>query len=78
MKGVFKAVKYIHDLNIVHRDLKPENILIQNELDLNSIKIADFGLSATFAEGNKTLSKQCGTVLYMAPEYFTAKIYSKV
>lgn len=29
----------------MHRDLKPENILFMNKNDLNSLKIADFGLA---------------------------------
>ena len=58
MKCVFAALEYIHSMNVVHRDLKPENILLKNTNDLNSIKIADFGLSTTFNEGlAKTLSK---------------------
>jgi serine/threonine protein kinase len=30
----------------MHRDLKPENIMFEDENDLNSLKIVDFGLSA--------------------------------
>jgi calcium-dependent protein kinase len=39
------GVKYIHSFNIMHRDLKPENILFLIKDDLNSLKIADFGLA---------------------------------
>lgn len=45
---LLSVLEYIHDKNIVHRDLKPLNILIDDENDLESIKVADFGLSAEF------------------------------
>lgn len=35
----------MHSLNLMHRDLKPENILFLVKEDLNSLKIADFGLA---------------------------------
>jgi len=34
----------------MHRDLKPENILFMNKNDLNSLKIADFGLAQNIDE----------------------------
>jgi serine/threonine protein kinase len=46
MKGVFRAVLYLHDRDYVHRDLKPENILITDTTDFSTVKIADFGLAA--------------------------------
>lgn len=33
----------MHQNQIVHRDLKPENILLENEDDLQDIKLIDFG-----------------------------------
>ena len=44
MQTICKAVAYIHDKGVVHRDLKTANILLNDESDLNSIKIIDFGL----------------------------------
>lgn len=44
--GIF----YCHVNGIAHRDLKPENLLVHSEEDGDTVlKIADFGLSATFA-----------------------------
>ena len=37
------AVAYIHERGIIHRDLKLANILIDEEDDLRSVKIIDFG-----------------------------------
>ncbi|EGR32983.1 protein kinase domain protein [Ichthyophthirius multifiliis] len=77
-KSIIEGLAYIHSQNIVHRDLKPENILIDNINDFQTIKIADFGLSQAFSFWSSSmLTKQCGTLLYMAPEFFTSYAYSK-
>jgi serine/threonine protein kinase len=80
MKTLLNAVHYIHNKNIVHRDIKPENILIENKSDFSTLKIADFGLSAQFGRSNmsKIMTQQCGTIIFMAPEQISNKIYSKV
>lgn len=72
MRDLFEATEYIHRAGIIHRDLKPENIMvdIQNEKDLKSLKIIDFGYATYIQELKK--SKFClGTLNYMAPEAFT-------
>lgn len=70
IKGILLAVHYMHEKRIIHRDLKPENIMFATD-NVESVKIADFGLSFKFAsEGMfySLLSKKCGTLTYMAPE----------
>jgi len=43
------GIHYCHTNGIAHRDLKPENLLVHNGPNEEStLKIADFGLSATF------------------------------
>ena len=46
IKAILSAVAYMHKNAIVHRDLKPQNILVDNEDDLGSVKLIDFGLAA--------------------------------
>lgn len=69
MKSLLSAVGHVHSKNFVHRDLKPENILINDENDLTSVKLADFGLSASFRINlSYALNEKMGTLLFMAPE----------
>jgi len=42
------GIKYCHSNGIAHRDLKPENLLVHQDETQTELKIADFGLSATF------------------------------
>ncbi|CAD8092969.1 unnamed protein product [Paramecium sonneborni] len=72
IRNILTALAYMHKNNVVHRDLKPENILV-NE-DLSCVKLSDFGLSSV---QNQLMTKQCGTLIYMAPELLMNKIYSK-
>lgn len=52
-------------------DLKPENLLLDTS---GRIKIADFGLSNTFKEG-ELLKTACGSPCYAAPEMIAGKEY---
>ena len=54
-----RGMQYLHKYGVpVHKDIKPENILLAPD---NTIRIADFGLSA--------LNKKGGTKGYLPPEY---------
>lgn len=76
MKQIFEGLQYIHQLDMVHRDLKPQNILMSSfDLLEEAVKIADFGLGT---QGQYTLTENCGTVLYMAPEQLAKQSYDKV
>lgn len=69
------AIKYCHDHDIVHRDLKPENLLLTTRNDDADVKLADFGF-AIRAKGF-TITTQCGTPGYIAPEILKSIPYGK-
>ena len=78
MRQLLQAVEYLNTQGIVHRDLKPDNVLVGNHDGNVSIKIADFGLSAKYDQRFfETMSKQCGTIIFMAPEVAAKQEYSK-
>lgn len=69
MKGLLSAVEHVHQKNFVHRDLKPDNVLLGDPEKLDSVKLADFGLSAQIKINfEEALCEDIGTLLYMAPE----------
>ncbi|XP_071843197.1 serine/threonine-protein kinase SIK3-like isoform X2 [Apostichopus japonicus] len=71
-KQICAAVHFCHSLTVVHRDLKAENLLLDEN---NNVKIADFGFSNFFKEG-QFLKTWCGSPPYAAPELFEGKEYN--
>lgn len=63
------ALKYIHSRRLIHRDLKPSNLLINSD---STVKLCDFGLARTFAEGNNicqpVMTEYVSTRWYRSPE----------
>ena len=74
---ILNALNHLHYIcDICHRDIKPENIMFRYKDNIKSIKLIDFGLSSNSFE-NKNYLENCGTLIYMAPEQISNKIYSK-
>lgn len=69
MNHLLGCINYCHQQNLVHRDLKPENILLEENMEMDDMKVIDFGLASFFSgeSGNK-LKESVGTIYYMAPE----------
>ncbi|KAK9288045.1 hypothetical protein L1049_016491 [Liquidambar formosana] len=75
LKETLNALSYLHDQGHLHRDIKAGNILIDSN---GSVKLADFGVSASIFESNSShfwscsssmmLTDVAGTPYWMAPE----------
>jgi calcium/calmodulin-dependent protein kinase I len=75
-KIVLEAVCYCHENHVAHRDLKPENLLLLSDVDDSAVKIADFGFAKKVYEPN-SLTTQCGTPGYVAPEILEGTAYDQ-
>lgn len=73
---MLKAVAICHQKNIAHCDMKPKNLLLVSEEDDSYIKLADFGFAARVHQP-KSLTKQCGTPFFVAPEILTRRPYDQ-
>jgi len=73
-KILFMAIGHCHKNSVAHRDLKPENLLLRSEDNDSEIKIADFGFAKKVLTPN-SLTTQCGTPGYVAPEILEGIAY---
>ncbi|KAJ4794947.1 Kinase superfamily protein [Rhynchospora pubera] len=66
MKQLFTGLEHCHSHGVLHRDIKGSNLLINNE---GILKIADFGLAASFdPAGKQAMTSRVVTLWYRAPE----------
>ena len=73
---MLKAVAFCHRRKIAHCDMKPKNLLLMSDDNDSFIKLADFGFAAR-VHRPKSLTKQCGTPFFVAPEILTRKPYDQ-
>jgi len=79
MRQLLSCINYLHSVGIVHCDLKPENILLEDNRELQQLKIIDFGFAQEINKAdNQRLSKTWGTPHYSAPEVFEGDYCEKV
>ena len=67
---VASAMAYLHTFQppVLHRDLKPSNVLVARD---GRVKLTDFGVSRLMAETQGKMTRDAGTLLYMAPEVWS-------
>jgi len=73
--NILQAMAHCHAHNIVYRDMNPKNILIKSEDDWY-IKLTHFRLAARCYE-EMSLTKQCGTPYFTAPEVILRRPYDE-
>jgi serine/threonine protein kinase len=65
LRGILKALAFLHDKNILHRDVKCENILLRTP---NEAVLSDFGLAIYMPKEAKAIRQRVGSIGYAAPE----------
>ncbi|KAL7121844.1 hypothetical protein ACP275_01G009000 [Erythranthe tilingii] len=73
---ISQAMQYLHESKpkILHRDLKPSNIFLDDALH---VRVADFGHARYLTDGEKALTGETGTFVYMAPEVIQCGPYDE-
>ena len=73
-KKMLDAVDAIHKAGVIHSDIKPSNFIVSG----CEVKLIDFNISNTVSDRTSvTMSCDCGTLNYMAPETLMADDNSK-
>jgi len=74
---MLNGLTFLHHHGFIHRDVKPENYLLAHRGPQAPIKLADFGCACRLGRKAK-LTRQVGTVFYMAPELLEESYDQKV
>ena len=68
VEPLLKVIAYIHREGVVHRDVTLDNLLMADDEESRpTVKLCDFGL-ARRVPAPRSVTRCCGTPLYMAPE----------
>jgi calcium/calmodulin-dependent protein kinase I len=75
-RKLLESVRYCHENSVAHCDVKPKNLLLKDDDDDVEIKLTDFGFATRVYEP-RSLTKQCGTPFFVAPEVLMRSPYDQ-
>lgn len=74
--NILQAMAHCHQHKIAYRDMNPKNLLLKSEDDGWYTKLTSFRLAARCYE-EMSLTKQCGTPFFTAPEVILRRPYDE-
>lgn len=74
-RQLMQAIAYCHAKCVAHRDLKMENCLVEERYE-RTLKVIDFGFSASWQPSCPWMVDRLGTVFYMSPALVSGSRYS--
>jgi len=76
VRNICEAMEFVHSNGFAHCDIKPRNYLLRSKRDDVDIRLADFGF-AQHVHAPNSLTSQCGTPFFVAPEVINRKPYDQ-
>jgi calcium/calmodulin-dependent protein kinase I len=76
VRNICEAMEFVHDKGFAHCDIKPRNYLLHSKKDDLDVRLADFGF-AQHVHAPNSLTSQCGTPFFVAPEVINRKPYDQ-
>lgn len=76
IRNMCEAMDFVHSKGFAHCDIKPRNYLLRSKKDDLDIRLADFGF-AQHVHAPTSLTSQCGTPFFVAPEVINRKPYDQ-
>jgi len=76
VRNICEAMEFVHSRGFAHCDIKPRNYLLRSKRDDVDVRLADFGF-AQHVHAPNSLSSQCGTPFFVAPEVINRKPYDQ-
>jgi len=76
VRNICEAMEFVHNKGFVHCDIKPRNYLLRSKRDDVDVRLADFGF-AQHVHAPNSLTSQCGTPFFVAPEVINRKPYDQ-
>jgi len=76
VRNICEAMEFVHSRGFAHCDIKPRNYLLRSKRDDVDVRLADFGF-AQHVHAPNSLTSQCGTPFFVAPEVINRKPYDQ-